>query len=283
MQARPFCKWVGGKTQLLPTLLKLFPQKVTTYFEPFTGGGSVFFTMAAEGRFEFAVINDMNWELVNAYCTVRDEPADLMAVLLTIEEEYKESPEAVYYKWRAEDPKTLLPLAAAARFIFLNKAGFNGLYRVNSKGGFNSPWGKREKVTTFDAENILACSAALLKNVTLRQGDFSKILEGDAVLDVGAAKAGDLVYFDPPYVPLNPTSNFTSYTSVGFGLKEQERLAKLFKKLSDRGVKVVLSNSDTPVVRDLYAGFTIHEVQARRAVNSKGSSRGPVGEVIVVG
>jgi DNA adenine methylase len=275
MQARPFCKWVGGKNQLLPELLKHFPEVIDTYFEPFLGGGAVFFTLAAEKRFQRALLNDWNAELVNAYVSVMNSPADLMAVLLTIEEEYKESPEKVYYKWRAEDPKTLLPLAAAARFIFLNKAGFNGLYRVNSKGGFNTPWGKREKVTTFDAENILACSAALLKNVTLNQGDFADVLS--------FAKEVDFVYLDPPYVPVTLTANFTSYTSVGFGLKEQERLAGVFKKLSEKGVKVVLSNSDTQVVRDLYAGFTIHSVQARRAVNSKGSSRGPVGEVIVVG
>jgi DNA adenine methylase len=273
MQAHPFIKWVGGKTQLLSELLKHFPEKIGTYYEPFIGGGAVFFTLASTRRFERACINDWNEELVNLYRTVRDSPADLMAVLLVIEEEYKETPETVYYKWRAEDPKTLKPLVAAARFIFLNKAGFNGLYRVNKKGGFNVPWGKREKVTTFDPENILACSKALLMNGSITQGDFESA--------VTEAKAGDLVYFDPPYVPVNLTSNFTSYTSDGFGFPEQERLAKLFKTLVARGVKVVLSNSDTQVVRDLYAGCIIHSVQARRAVNSKGSSRGPVGEVIV--
>jgi DNA adenine methylase len=278
-RATPYIKWVGGKTQLLPQLLDLFPKKIGTYIEPFIGGGSVYYAVAAERRFEHAIINDWNTELVTTYRMVRDVPDQLMALLRSIEEEYVTSPEEIYYAWRAKDPKELSPVETATRFIFLNKAGFNGLYRVNQKGGFNSPWGKRLKVNTFDYENIRACSVALggtlEGTVTIRQGDFA-----DAVTE---AKSGDCVYFDPPYVPLTPTASFTSYTSGGFGLKDQQRLAVLFKELAGKGVKVVLSNSDTPVVRDLYAGCTILSVMMRRAINSDGEKRGAVGEVLVVG
>jgi DNA adenine methylase len=220
------------------------------------------------------VVNDWNSELVNTYRTIQSFPNALMLLLIAKEALYKEAPEPFYYQERALDPELLDPIARAARFVFLNKAGFNGLYRVNKAGNFNSPWGHKLEVKTFDEENISAC-AETLAGVTITQGDFAPCII--------KAKEGDLVYLDPPYVPLNPTSSFTSYTSTGFGLKEQERLAGVFKALSKCGVTVVLSNSDTQVVRDLYKGFTIHSVQARRAVNSKGSSRGPVGEVIVVG
>ena len=274
VKARPFCKYIGGKTQLLPTLLPLFPAKVWTYFEPFIGGGSVFFALAAEKRFNRAVLNDWNTELVDTYRVIQSFPDALMLLLTAKEASYRLAPEPFYYQERSLDPVLLDPIARAARFIFLNKAGFNGLARYNSKGKFNSPWGHKLEVKTFDEENIRACVEALA-GVTLLQGDFASVVD--------KAKEGDLVYFDPPYVPLNPTSNFTSYTEGGFGLKEQERLAKVFKALSERDVTVVLSNSDTEIVRDLYAGFELHEVQARRAVNSKGSARGPVGELVVCG
>jgi DNA adenine methylase len=265
---------VGGKTQLLFTLFEHFPEKFGTYFEPFVGGGSVFYALAAEKRFQRAVLNDWNSELVNAYRTVQSFPDALMLLLTAKEALYKKDPKGYYYHERCLDPALLDPVARAARFIFLNKAGFNGLYRVNQDGGFNVPWGKKAEVKTFDEANVRACSA-VLASVTLLQGDFEAVAE--------KAKKGDLVYFDPPYVPLTITSSFTSYTEGGFGLKEQERLAGVFKRLSDREVNVVMSNSDTKVIRDLYADFDIHEVQARRAVNSKGDKRGPVGEVIVVG
>lgn len=275
IKASPWIKWVGGKTKLIPTLLDLFPKKIGTYIEPFIGGGSVYYAVAAEKRFEAAIINDWNAELVGTYKVVRDFPDRLMTELRYLETEYVGSPEAVYYAWRAKDPKTLTPVELATRFIFLNKAGFNGLYRVNQKGGFNSPWGKRLKVNTFNEENIHACARALGGSLTIRQGDFSAAVAG--------AKPGDCVYFDPPYVPLTPTASFTNYTSVGFGLKDQQRLAQLFKELASKGVRVVLSNSDTPFVRDLYAGLTIHSVMMKRAINSNGEKRGAVGEVLVVG
>ena len=276
-QARPVIKWVGGKTQLLPTLLDIFPKRARTYYEPFIGGGAVFFALAAAGRFEQAVLNDQNAELVNLYRVVRDFPEELMAWLSAREARYEQAPAAVYEATR--NPDALMakemsdPIAQAGRFIFLNKAGFNGLYRVNRSGDFNVSWGKKLVVRTHDPENIRAC-AEVLNGVTLRQGDFADVCQ--------TAGEGDLVYLDPPYVPLTPTSSFTSYTKDGFGLQDQQRLVRLVEELTERGAAVVVSNSDTPLTRELYGDFEIHEIQARRNANSKGDRRGPVGELIVV-
>jgi DNA adenine methylase len=278
VQAHPVIKWAGGKTQLIPTLLSLFLKKPHTYYEPFLGGGAVFFEMAARKKFERAVLNDQNADLVNVYRVVRDFPDDLMEALTRLEQTYVTSPQETYASIRTPEGDMARrlegPVGRAARFIFLNKAGFNGLYRVNRKGDFNVPWGKRERVKTFEKDNIRACQDALNGAVSLLNGDF--------VDAVPAAKEGDLVYLDPPYVPLNPTSSFTTYTQEGFGLKDQQRLALCFRELTERGVAVVLSNSDTPLVRQLYEGFEIHPIQVKRAINSKGDKRGPVGEVIVV-
>lgn len=275
--AHPFIKWVGGKTQLLPQLLDLFPKRARTYYEPFIGGGAVFFALAAAGRFEQAVLNDQNAELVNLYRVVRDFPEELMTWLSATEARYEQAPAAVYESIRNPNPilaKELSdPIAQAGRFIFLNKAGFNGLYRVNRKGGFNVPWGKRLTLRTHDPENIRAC-AEVLNGVTLKQGDFADVCQ--------TAGEGDLVYLDPPYIPLTPTSSFTTYTKEGFNLQDQQRLVRLVEELTARGASVVVSNSDTPLTRELYGDFEIHEIQARRNINSKGDRRGPVGELIVV-
>lgn len=273
--AHPFIKWAGGKTQLIPHLRDIFPKKVSTYYEPFIGGGAVFFALANEERFARAVINDWNGELVNLYRVIRDFPEEIMTFLREREAEYEAAPRDTYMAWRNPDMTKLGPVEKAGRFILLNKAGFNGLYRVNRSGGFNVPWGQKVKVTTFDEANIRACSSVLERWAEIRQGDFVDACEG--------ALAGDCVYFDPPYVPLTPTSDFTSYTSDKFSLNDQQRLAVLFEQLAERGVHVVLSNSDTPVVRALYAGWEIHVVKARRNINSKGEGRGAVDEVIVVG
>ena len=279
--AHPFLKWVGGKTQLLPHLMHLFPKRVKTYYEPFLGGGAVFFALAAEKRFERAVLSDWNLELVETYRVVRGFPDDLMRLLRDIEAEYKASPEATYFKWQQiEDPDFAAKLAKrptsrAARFVFLNKAGFNGLYRVNRKGKCNVPWGQRLTVTTFNEENLRACSETLDRWASLRHGDFEST--------VSEAGVEDLVYLDPPYVPKNVTSNFTGYTKGGFKLEAHRRVAKTFRDLYERGCYVVASNADLPLVRELYEGFELHEVPARRSINSKGSKRGPVGELIIVG
>lgn len=270
MEARPFLKWVGGKTQLLPQLLEVFPKTIRTYYEPFIGGGAIFFTLASQKRFERAIINDWNPELVNCYAVVRDAPGDLMAALDKLHYD-----KDLYMAQRALVPSTMTEIDRAARMIFLNKCGFNGLYRVNKSGQFNVPFGSfKTPPTLYERERILSCSEAL-RDVQIHHGDFEPV--------AGDAEQGDLVYFDPPYVPLNPTSDFTSYTSDKFGLAEQKRLADWFTVLAGRGVAVVASNSDTELVRKLYEAHDIRSVQARRNINSKGDKRGAVGEVIVIG
>ena len=278
MQAKPFVKWAGGKTQILTQLLATFPRKVHSYFEPFVGGGAVFYAMDAQKRYERAVLNDCNKELMDAYRVIRDFPDDLMTFLRELERNYAEAPLTMYETYRNPDEQLARlwagPVQRSGRFIFLNKAGFNGLYRVNQAGQFNVPWGKKAKVRSFDERNIRACSEALNGTVAFREGDFVAAVDG--------AKEGDLVYFDPPYVPRTLTSSFTTYSPGGFKLHDQQRLAVLFQQLYERGVAVVLSNSDTEIVRDLYADFEMVEVQAKRAINSKGDQRGPVGELLVV-
>jgi len=271
-EAKPFLKWAGGKTQLLEKILGTFPQKVKTYYEPFVGGGAVFFSMASQKRFERAVINDWNQELVNCYRTIRDFPTDLIRQLSDLRYDRE-----VFANMRQQKPEDLEPVHRAARTIYLNKTGFNGLYRVNRAGGFNVPFGKfKTPPKIFEESTIRGCSEALNDRfVSIQSTDFAAVC--------GEAEKGDLVYFDPPYVPVNQTSDFTSYTSKGFGLEEQERLARLFASLAKKGANVVLSNSDTEIVRKLYAGFTIVEVLARRNINSKADKRGPVTELLVLG
>lgn len=273
--ARPFLKWVGGKTQLLPTLLGLFPKKMRHYYEPFLGGGAVFFAVAAEKRFQGAILSDWNRELINCYRVVRDFPDELLAALDERVLSYDAAPKSIYERWKALDPATLDPVVRASRIFLLNKTCFNGLYRTNKAGKFNVPWGKKLKARLCDPENIQACSEVLNRPLVLRSGDFTEALD-DATHE-------DFVYFDPPYYPLTKTSNFASYTEGKFTDSDHYRLAALFKDLVKRGVKVVLSNSDMPEVRALYQDFEMVEVQARRAVNSKGDKRGPVGELIIIG
>lgn len=263
-------KWCGGKTFLLSEILKRLPEKISTYYEPFLGGGAVFFALASERRFKRAVIGDANEELMNLYLVIRHEPSTLMAFL----EHGFGQDEKSYYKIRAQDPNALPALARAARTLYLNKTGFNGLYRVNKKGVFNVPWGKQEGRALFDEENIMACCHAL-RTATLAFLDFN--------MTVAPAKRGDVCYFDPPYVPVSDTANFTAYSKGGFGLEEQTRLRDVAKAFDVKGVHVLLSNSDTPLTRKLYRGFKIESVQAPRRVNSKGGKRGNVGELLISG
>lgn len=272
--AKPFIKWVGGKTQLLPSILPLFPRKIKTYFEPFIGGGAVYFSLAAEGRFGRAVINDWNADLANVYAVVRSHPNKLTEALLVIEDEYSKNPMPMYNMWRSKDPEALTSVLRAARFIFLNKAGFNGLHRVNKAGKFNVPWGHKPTIKTFDEDNIRDCETLLNSNTDILTGDFE-----DAVKDAGE---GDFVYLDPPYAPVSKTSDFASYTENGFGWDEQKRVAKVFRELHARGANVIASNSSAPKLLELYEGFEIREVNAKRNVNSKGSGRGAVKEIVVI-
>ena len=273
MIAHPFLKWVGGKRQLLSQLLPFFPDKFHDYYEPFVGGGAVFFALTEGERISrIAYLSDFNTELITTYTVVRDLPERLIEELEYRKTLYIEAPEKSFYELRARTPT--LDLHIAGRMISLNKTAFNGLYRVNKKGLFNAPWGKYTNPAICDPENIRACSVAL-KKTNIRSGDFEFAVEN--------ACRGDVVYFDPPYVPVNKTSNFTAYQADGFGMAEQERLARVFRDLVERGAYVLLSNSDTPEVRELYREYTIHTLTAKRSVNSDASKRGAVNEVLVVG
>lgn len=264
-RVRPFLKWAGGKTQLLPEILASFPRTFGRYHEPFLGGGAVFFALQPEQ----AVLSDINDELVETYSALRDYPDAVIQEL-----QQHQADETHFYRVRALDVSVMSPIEAAARTIFLNRTCFNGLYRVNSKGIFNVPYGRYANPTICNVDNLLAASRALRKaNVRY-----------DSVFNMGRRVArGDLVYFDPPYDPVSATASFTAYAREGFGRAEQIRLAKLFTRLANRGVNVVLSNSDTPFIRDLYRDFKIKSVTARRAINVRADRRGAVGEVIIVG
>ena len=262
-RSRPFLKWAGGKGQLLEQLRPLLPARFRRYFEPFAGGAALFFSL----RPRRALLADVNAELIDCYIAARDEVDALIEAL----GRYRYGTED-YYRTRALD-RTSLPLAErAARTIYLNKTGYNGLYRVNRAGKFNVPMGRYSNPLVCDAANLRACSKAL-EGVDLRVADFEAI--------ASRAKAGDFVYFDPPYVPVSDTADFTSYVPGGFGPDQQRRLARVFASLAGRGVHAMLSNSDTPTVRELYRGFRIDAVLAARYINSRGSRRGKVGEVVV--
>jgi DNA adenine methylase len=261
---RPFLKWAGGKGQLLSQLAPLLPaEPVRRYFEPFVGGGAMFFAM--EPR--VAILSDINPELIDVYTAVQRDVEGLIAALAPHRYE-----EAYYYEVRAWDPAELPLLDRAARTIYLNRAGFNGLYRLNSKGGFNVPFGRHTNPTLCDAPNLRACSRALADA-------HIEVRRFDAILD--HAEPSDFVYLDPPYVPLSATSNFTSYSATSFDEPEQRELAEVFRELTRRGVKAMLSNSNAPLVHELYEGFDIQLVSARRNINSKATSRHAIHEVLV--
>ncbi len=264
----PFLKWVGGKGQLIARLLGIFPTSMHTFYEPFIGGGAVFFALAKKEAFQRAVINDINQELMDAYRIVRDFPEDLISQLKKL----KYDPD-VFEQLRKVDVSRFSPVRRAARTIYLNKCGYNGLYRVNKSGQFNVSFGKYHNPSIFDEGIIRSDAQALEMFVWLQSIDFEE--------SCSPAIPGDLVYLDSPYVPLNDTSYFTSYTKNGFGIKEQERLASVFRALTAKNVQVVASNSNAPIVRELYKGFQFTEVQAKRNVNSKGDKRGPVTEVLI--
>jgi DNA adenine methylase len=272
--AKPFLKWAGGKTSLLPELLQAAPDQIETYYEPFLGGGALFFALQAEGRFKRAVLSDSNEELINAYTQVRDNVDRLIRALLVHQTKYRNSEDQAEYYYTIRGKKLTCDLGGTANLIFLNKTCFNGLYRVNSKGDFNVPHGRHQNPTICDEGNLRAVSEAL-KNVELRVADFA-----DAP---SAAGQGDFVYFDPPYVPLSETAHFTSYTAKEFGSSEQRRLAQTAAALTNRGATVVLSNSNHPEVSALYEShdFSLHEVQAPRNINSRATRRGAVREFLI--
>lgn len=271
MTATPVIKYVGGKTRLLPELLARLPATYGRYYEPFCGGAALFFKLAPTR----AVLGDMNPELMNLYRVLAHGDVETLIMFLRWHDEYhRKDPKGHYYLVRNEwnSSTTWSDLQRAAAFVYLNKTCFNGLWRVNADGGFNVPMGAYKNPTICNPDALRAAARAL-KHVELRQGHFEQTTR-DAV-------AGDLVYFDPPYVPLTATSSFTSYTADGFDMHDQRALADHARELAERGVHVVLSNSDTPLVRELYAGFQLDVVQCGRAINSNASKRGAISELII--
>lgn len=265
-RAKPVLKWAGGKSALMPQLMASFPSSFQRYIEPFFGGGAVGLALR-EGR--ECVLNDRNPELVNLYEVIRDTPSDLLRALDSLAARYSE---AFYYELRAANPSSAVE--RAARTLFLNKTGFNGLYRENARGVFNVPFGKRARCPTlYDEENIARVSARL-RHATLRNVDFEEILD--------ETRPGDFVYCDPPYEPLSSTSSFNSYTGGGFSRGEQTRLKSACERAASRGAFVAVSNSSAHFIKDLYQSWDIRPILARRAINSVGSARGEVEEVLVI-
>ena len=266
-EPKPFFKWAGGKRQLLKELLATAPPEFNNYYEPFLGGGALFFKLSYQNKINKCYLNDSNSVLINAYRVVKENPDKLIKELTS--GAYPNTKEN-FLKIREAEPTD--PIKATARFLYLNRTAFNGLYRVNSKGKFNVPFGKYDNPNICDQENIKAVSEALQKD-ELTNFDFQEA--------VNSTKKKDFIYFDPPYAPLNKTSNFTSYTKEDFTEKDQERLAELFKALDKKGCLVMLSNSDAPLIRKLYDGFSIKEVKATRMINCKAKGRGKITELII--
>lgn len=272
IKGKPFVKWAGGKRQIVDKLLMYAPDEFNTYYEPFVGGGALLFELSPKK----AVINDSNKELINVYNVLRNEEKfkKMCSILNTYE---KNNSEEFYYELRNKDRNKssfdrLSDYKRAGRTIYLNKACFNGLYRVNSKNEFNVPFGKKTKVNTYDIGNLITVSNYLTMN------DI-KILNVDFEDSVKDAQKGDFIYFDPPYD--SETSIFNSYTEDGFGKEEQRRLAKVYKELSNKGCYVMLSNNNTTLIKELYKDFNIHIIEAKRSINSNGKKRGKVEEVII--
>lgn len=272
IKGKPFVKWAGGKRQVINELLKYVPDEFDTYYEPFVGGGALLFELSPKK----AVINDSNEELMNVYNVLCNEEKFKKMCNLLNSYETKHS-EELYYNIRNKDrSKTafnrLSDYTRAARTIYLNKACFNGLYRVNSKNEFNVPFGKKTHVNTYEGSNLITVSNYLTMNDV-------KILSVDFEEAVKDAKKGDFVYFDPPYD--SDTKSFTSYTETGFDKSEQTRLARVFKELDKKGVYVMLSNHSTVLVNELYKGYHIYTIEAKRNINANGKKRGKVEELII--
>lgn len=277
---KPFVKWVGGKRQLLKQFKELdlyppagFDPKKNTYFEPFVGGGAVFFDLLPQK----AVLSDMNAELIIAYNVIEN---DLDKLIKKLKEHKRKNNKKYFLKIRSQNLNRLTDVSIAARFIYLNRTCFNGLYRVNLRGGFNTPYGKYKNPLIVD-ENNLRKIAKVLQGIDVLNQDYKETVKG--------AKKGDFVYFDPPYAPLSPTSSFTSYTKDGFGEQQQIELRDTFYKLHKRGCYVMLSNSNSDFINKIYGELRkkdkqikITKLGANRMINSNASKRGKIKEVLVV-
>ena len=289
MVAKPFVKWVGGKSQLLDEIREKYPSQIEKYCEPFVGGGAVLFDVLNKYKPKKVLINDINRELINTYMQIRDNCEKLILQLLEIQNIYYrhniEENKAYYYEKRNRYNEMKISdnendnLEKAVLFIFLNKTCFNGLYRVNSKGLFNVPFNNAKKPLLCDEENLRACSA-LLQNVEMRLGDYKKCKK---FID-----RKTFVYIDPPYRPLTQTATFTSYSENGFSDKEQIELGNFITEISDKGAKILASNSDPKnsneednFFDDLYSKFEIERVSASRMINSNAKKRGAINELLI--
>lgn len=274
--AKPFVKWAGGKSGLIASLIPFIPKNFNSYFEPFVGGGAIFFYLKNQKilNSKKIYINDKNSQLINAYKQIKINPHEILEELEILNKKHSEE---TFYRIRNLDRNSdfysLSEVFKAARFIYLNKTCYNGLCRYNSKGHFNTPMGNYKNPKIYDKELIFSVHKAL-KNVLITNNDFES-----ALLKV---KKGDFIYFDPPYFPLNKTSSFVNYTD-NFLAKEQIRLYELFKILDFEGVKVLQSNSNTQFIRELYKDFEIIEINSKRAINCKGDRRGKITELIIKG
>ena len=299
-EAKPVLKWAGGKAKLIPIFEEKYPKelidgKINTYIEPFIGGGAVLFSMLSKYKFDRVVINDINSELILTYKVIKESPEELINIIHKYQNKYNELEELeekqlFYYEIRDKfnevkgklnydiiDDKTI---EHAAHMIFINKSCFNGLYRENKKGGFNVPFGKKEKLNCYDRENIMAVSE-VLKNAIILNGDFEQIIK--------YVDKNTFIYMDPPYRPLNATSSFNDYSKEPFNDETQRRLAKFYDELNKKGAKIMESNSDPKNTNEedeffdeLYKDYRIDRIYAARNINSKGSGRGKVSEILIM-
>ena len=268
---KPVLKWVGGKRQLLHEIIPLIPKKYSTYVEPFLGGGAVLFELQPK----CAIVNDSNEELMNVYEMIKDKPGELINLLKVHEEKNSEE---YYYKIRSMDRAieyvSLTKLQRAARIIYLNKTCYNGLFRVNSAGEFNSPYGRYKNPNIVNEPTIRALSKYFQANkIEFFNEDYLFILEN--------IKKNTFVYIDPPYMPISSSSSFTGYTKNGFSYEQQKELRDACDKLRDKGIRFVESNSDCREIRELYKEYDIKSVQAKRYVNSDAEKRGEISEVLI--
>ena len=266
---RPFLKWAGGKSKLIPQYERFFPKEFNTYYEPFLGGGAVFFHLWQTRPGFKAVLTDINGDLINTYRCVKDHVDDLIKLLEVHQRRHNSD---YYYDLRSDH--NLKGLEAAARFIYLNKTCFNGLYRVNPKGHFNVPVGKYKNPKICNADLLYTVSAAL-QSIEIAERGFEAVLDYAKISD-------DFVYFDPPYYPISVTSNFTGYSRDSFSKDDQIRLRDVFAELASRGVKVMLSNSDCDFIRDLYKDFKPKTISAPRMISANGKKRGMIDEILVI-
>ncbi len=271
---KPFVKWAGGKRQLLPILTKYMPEKFNSYFEPFLGGGALLFHLLSENLQTKCYVSDLNSDLILSYMTIRDKVDELISSLKNHSNNYFKDSKLYYYSIRESAPKD--QVEKVSRFIFLNRTCFNGLYRVNSKGLFNVPQGRYTKPNIVNRENLLAVSNTLQsRKISIKCQDFVTILN--------YAEKNDFVYLDPPYQPISSTSNFTSYTHCNFGYDEQKRLLSFMEELDETGCKVLLSNSKSKEVIDLFSPLcsNILEVDANRNINSDSKKRTGHSELLI--